>query len=57
MAEVAPGAVLGELALLREGRRKASLRAITQCRVAQVRGDEIDRASLERLMQDRNAET
>ena len=55
VAEVAPGAVLGELALLRGGRRQATLRAITPCRVARVRGDEIDRASLERLTQDREA--
>jgi hypothetical protein len=55
VAEVAPGAVLGELALLRGGRRTATLRATTPCRVARVRGDEIDRASLERLTQDRDA--
>ena len=55
VAEVAPGAVLGELALLRGGRRQATLRAITECRVARVRGDEIDRASLERLTHDREA--
>jgi hypothetical protein len=55
VAEVAPGAVLGELALLGGGRRQATLRATTQCRVARVRGDEIDRASLERLTQDREA--
>jgi Cyclic nucleotide-binding domain len=55
VTEVAPGAVLGELALLRGGRRQATLRATTQCRVARVRGDQIDRASLERLTQDRTA--
>ena len=54
-AEVAPGAVLGELASLRGGRRQATLRAITPCRVARVRGDQIDMASLERLTQDREA--
>ena len=53
VVEVAPGAVLGELALLGEGRRQATLRATTRCRVARIRGDEIDRASLERLTQDR----
>jgi hypothetical protein len=57
VAEVAPGAVLGELALLRGGRRQATLRATTPCRVARVRDDEIDRASLERLTQDREAAT
>ena len=55
VAEVAPGAVLGELALLRGGRRQATLRATTACRVARIRGDQIDRASLERLTQDREA--
>ena len=55
VSEVAPGAVLGELALLRGGRRHATLRAITPCRVARVRGDEIDHASLERLTHDREA--
>ena len=53
--EVAPGAVLGELAMLSGGRRQATIRATTPCRVARVRGDEIDRASLERLTQDREA--
>jgi CRP-like cAMP-binding protein len=55
VAEVAPGAVLGELALLLGGRRQATLRASTACRVARIRGDQIDRASLERLTRDRNA--
>lgn len=55
VAEVAPGAVLGELALLRGRRRQATLRATTPCRVARVRDDQIDRASLERLTQDREA--
>jgi CRP-like cAMP-binding protein len=55
VAEVAPGAVLGELALLRGGRRHATIRATTPCRVARVRGDEIDTASLERLTRDREA--
>ena len=56
VAEVAPGAVLGELALLGGGRRQACLRAKTPCRVARVPGDDIDRSSLVRLMRDRNAE-
>jgi hypothetical protein len=54
-AEVAPGAVLGELALLSGGRRQATLRATTPCRVARVPGDQIDQASLELLTQDREA--
>ena len=55
VAEVAPGAVLGELALLRGGRRQATLRATTGCRIARIPGDQIDMASLERLTQDRKA--
>jgi hypothetical protein len=47
VAELAPGAVLGELALLEGGKRQATLRALTPVRVACVRGDRIDRESLE----------
>jgi CRP-like cAMP-binding protein len=36
ITEVGPGAVLGEMALLRGGRRTATLRAVTPCRVAVV---------------------
>ena len=53
VAEVAPGAVLGELALLKDGRRQATLRALTACRVASVPGDRIDRESLERVTRGR----
>jgi Cyclic nucleotide-binding domain len=55
VAEVAPGAVLGERALREGGRRQATLRAITPCRVARVPGDRIDRESLERLTREREA--
>jgi len=46
VAEVGPGAILGEMALLEGGRRTASLRAVTRCRVAVVPGDRVDRAAL-----------
>ena len=36
VTEVGPGAILGEMALLHEGRRMATLRAVTPCRVAVV---------------------
>jgi Cyclic nucleotide-binding domain len=52
VAEVAPGAVLGERALLQGGRRQATLRASTPCRVARVPGDRMDRATLQRLIHD-----
>jgi CRP-like cAMP-binding protein len=49
LAEIGPGAILGERALLEEGRRMATLRACTRCRVGVVPADLIDRAALEEL--------
>ena len=49
VAEVGPGAILGEMALLREGKRMATLRAVTPCRVAVVPKDRIDRQALEEI--------
>jgi hypothetical protein len=46
IAEVGPGAILGEMALLEGGRRTATLRAASRCRVAVVPGDRVDRAAL-----------
>jgi hypothetical protein len=46
VAEVGPGAILGEMAQLQGGRRTATLRAVTRCRVAVVPGDRVDRAAL-----------
>jgi hypothetical protein len=53
VAELGPGAVVGELALLEGGRRTATLRAVTACRVAAVPGDRIDRAALAELARTR----
>ena len=53
VAEVGPGAILGEMALLQEGRRTATLRAVTPCRVAVVPKDRIDRLALEELARGR----
>jgi Cyclic nucleotide-binding domain len=53
VAEVGPGAILGEMALLHEGRRTATLRALTPCRVAVVPKDQIDREALEEVAKDR----
>jgi hypothetical protein len=53
VAEVGPGAVLGERALLEGGTRKATLRAATPARVAVIPGDAIDRDALEELAQGR----
>jgi hypothetical protein len=49
VTELGPGAVVGELAVLAGGRRTATLRAVTGCRVAAVPGNRIDRAALAEL--------
>jgi hypothetical protein len=49
LAEIGPGAVLGERALLEGGERTATLSAVTACTVAVATEDTIDRAALERL--------
>lgn len=46
VTEFGPGALLGERALLEDGRRTATLRAVTQCKVVVADGDEIDRDAL-----------
>ncbi len=46
VAEVGPGAVLGERALLEGGKRTATLRAVTSCKVAVAAADELDRDAL-----------
>jgi CRP-like cAMP-binding protein len=53
VAQVGPGAIVGELALLQEGRRMATLRAVTPCRVAVVPKDGIDRQALEEIAKGR----
>jgi len=49
IAEVGPGAVLGERAVVEGGERTASLQAATPCRVAVVAADQIHRAALHEL--------
>lgn len=51
LAELGPGAILGERAILEGGRRTATLRAVTPCRVAVAAGDAIDEAALAELSQ------
>jgi hypothetical protein len=53
VSEVGPGAILGEMALLHQGRRTATLRAVTPCRVAVVPKDQIDRKALEAVAEGR----
>ncbi len=49
LAEIGPGAVLGERALLETGRRTSTLTAVTPCTVAVAERDALDPAALERL--------
>ena len=49
LAELGPGAVLGERALLEGGTCTATLRAVTPCKVAAVSTDGIDRSKLGQL--------
>jgi Cyclic nucleotide-binding domain len=49
VAEIGPGAILGERALFEGGERTATLRAKTRCRVAVASPEMIDRGALERL--------
>ena len=49
MAEYGPGALLGERAHLEGGTRTSSLVAVTECRVASVPAESLDREALEEL--------
>ncbi|HXY91808.1 MAG TPA: cyclic nucleotide-binding domain-containing protein [Acidimicrobiia bacterium] len=49
VAEIGPGAILGERAVLEGGKRTSTLESVTACRVAVARADDIDRAALEQL--------
>jgi hypothetical protein len=49
VAEIGPGAILGERALLEGGRRTASLTARTRCRVAVIPGELLDQQEMEDL--------
>lgn len=57
LAEIGPGAVLGERALLEHGLRTSSLVARTPCRVAVISGDMLDREALEELAAGHRRET
>jgi len=49
LAEIGPGAILGERALLEGGKRTSTLRARTRARVAVIPADAIDREALESI--------
>lgn len=46
IAEIGPGAVLGERAFLDGGKRTSTLRAVTRCRVAVTSAEQLDKAAL-----------
>ena len=56
VAEVGPGAVLGERALLEGGTRTATLRAVTPAKIVAISGEEIDRSALDELAVGRRRE-
>jgi cyclic nucleotide-binding protein len=56
VAEVGPGAILGEMAVLADGLRTATLRAVTPCRVVAVPGDRVDRAALAEVARQRRGD-
>jgi Cyclic nucleotide-binding domain len=55
VAEIGPGAIVGEKALLEGGTRTATIRARTRSRVAVIPGDLIDKQELEDLAATRRA--
>jgi CRP-like cAMP-binding protein len=56
VAEIGPGAILGEGAVLSGGTRQATLRARTRCRVGVIPADAIDRSAMEELAAGRRGE-
>jgi CRP-like cAMP-binding protein len=49
IAEIGPGAILGERAVLEGGRRTATMRARTRCHVGVFPAEHLDRTALEQL--------
>jgi len=56
VAELGPGALLGERSMLEGGKRTATLRAVTPCTVARATEAQIDREALLALSQDHRRE-
>lgn len=56
VAEIGPGAIVGERALLEAGARTATLRAATRCSVVRVAGDRVDAGDLVELAGGRRRE-
>jgi len=57
ITQVGPGAILGEMASLEDGKRTATLRAVTACRVAAVPADQLDKQALTEIAERRRAST
>jgi len=57
LAELGPGAILGERAVLEGGVRTSTLRAVTKCRVAAAQGGQLDRAVLEQISEGHRRES
>jgi hypothetical protein len=57
VAEVGPGAILGERAMLEDGRRTATLRAVTQCAVAVAPSSAVSRDALQGVAETHHRET
>ncbi|HEX9350216.1 MAG TPA: cyclic nucleotide-binding domain-containing protein, partial [Gaiellaceae bacterium] len=49
VAEIGPGAILGERAVVEGGKRTATLRAVTPAKIVEIGADQIDPATLEEL--------
>jgi Cyclic nucleotide-binding domain len=56
VAELGPGAIVGERAVLEGGRRTATLRAVTRCRVGVIPAASVDRRAVEALAAARERE-
>lgn len=56
IAEVGPGAILGERAVVERGHRTSTLVAVTDCRVAVVPGDRVEPKLLEQLAESHKRE-
>jgi len=56
VAELGPGAILGERAILEHGRRTATLQAKTKCQVAVASAEQLDPEALEELSREHRRE-
>ena len=56
VAEIGPGAILGERAVVEGGKRTATLRAVTPAKVVSVSADQVDPSALEELAEARRNE-